>query len=58
MQDELRSQKAATADATERGNAAARDAGRWQDDCIQLRNEVAALQKKCAIAMCSATSAC
>ena len=48
-QDELRSQRAAAADAAERGNAAANDAGRWQDECMQLRKEVATLQNKCAL---------
>ncbi len=56
VQDELRTHKAVSADATDRGNAAARDAERWQDECTQLSKEVAALQKKCAFAMCCATS--
>ena len=47
-QEELRIQRAAIAEAAERGNAAASDAERWQDECMQLRKEVAALQKKCA----------
>ena len=48
-QGELRTQKAAVAEAADRCAEAVNDAERWRDECTQLRKEVAAQQRKCAL---------
>lgn len=47
--------KARAAEALERSNSAADEAERWKDECLHLKKDLAAHNRKCAETGCTST---